>query len=324
MRITNNAGLPLPLAVWLLHDDYDYIDEEKYISATGIMKPVRQTVLAARVPPEDRELDVADLLASSLGTAVHDSVEHAWRVGAKRALVKLGVPQSVADKLVINPTPEQLKADPDILPCYIEQRSFREIGGYKIGGKFDMILDGRLYDHKTTSVYTYILGSKDEDYALQGGIYRWLNPDKVVEDRIHINFVFTDWQKAMSLSNPSYPKLRAIEHPVKMLSEQEVEAFIRAKLRELDRSWNLPEAELPRCTEKELWRSEPKYKFYSDPEKAKMPGARATKNFDTLVEANQHKANAGKGIVKTVPGEVKACPYCPAFTLCTQKDEYFS
>jgi hypothetical protein len=33
---------------------------------------------------------------------------------------------------------------------------------------------------------------------------------------------------------------------------------------------------------------------------------------------------AGKGVIKTVPGEVKACEYCPAFTICKQKDSYYA
>jgi len=323
MKITNTANLPLPLAVWLVHDDYDYSPDERYISATSLMRPVRQTILAKRIPIEAREMDIADLLASSLGTAIHDSIEHAWRTGGKQALKKLGYPAKVYENLVINPTAEELAANPNIVTCYIEQRTVKEIGGYKIGGKFDMILDGRLFDHKSTSVYAYLLGSKDEDYALQTGIYRWLNPEKVLDDHAHINFIFTDWQKAMTFQNPNYPKLRAMEYPVLMLSIEKVEAWIRAKLAELTRCWNLPEDQLPRCTDKELWRSEPKYKYYSDPTKANQPGARATKNFDSKAEADAHKAAAGKGIVKTVPGEVKACGYCPAFENCKQKDEYF-
>lgn len=324
MKITNKANLPLPLAVWLVHDDYDYNPDERYISATSLMKPIRATILAKRIPVEDRELDVADLLASSLGTAVHDSIEHAWRTGGKQALQKLGYPAKVYDNLLINPTQEELTANPNAPVCYIEQRVIKEIAGYKIGGKFDMILDGRLFDHKTTSVWAYLLGSKDEDYSLQLGIYRWLNPDLVLDDHGHINFIFTDWQKIMVAQNPNYPKLRAQEHVVPLLPIPETEKYIEFKLNELTRCWELSEDQLPRCTDKELWRSEETYKYYSDPAKANTPGSRSTKNFDSnKADAYAHLAAQGKGVIKVIPGEVKACSYCPAFDNCKQKDEYF-
>ena len=49
---------------------------------------------------------------------------------------------------------------------------------------------------------------------------------------------------------------------------------------------------------------------------------RSTKNFNTNQEAVIYMSGTGKGIgaVKTVPGQVTACKYCPAFTACTQKD----
>lgn len=323
MKITNKADISLPIAVWLLDDNYDYNSDERYISATSIMRPIRQIVLGARVPSDEREMDVQDNLASSLGTAVHDSVEAAWRRSGIKALKQLGYPDKVAESLVINPTPEDFSKNPNLLACYIEQRTTKVVDDYTIGGKFDMILDGRLYDHKTTSVYTYLLGSKDEDYALQGGIYRWLNPDKVIDPHIHINFIFTDWQRAQVSQNPNYPKLRTQEYPVLLLDPAEVEKYIRQKLRDLDRFWKAEQKDLPRCTDKELWRSDPVYKYFSDPAKINVVGARSSKNFTDKAEADAHLAAQGKGAIKTIPGEVKACQYCPAFSICEQRKEYF-
>ena len=323
VQITNIHGIALPIAVWLIHDEYDYDPDKKTISATALMKPTRPTVLASRIPHEERTLDVADLLASSYGTALHDSIEQAWRKGGKEALKKLGVPAKVADSLLINPTPEQLRENPGALVAWIEVRNHRMVDGYKITGKFDMILDGRLFDHKSTSVYAYLLGSKDEDYALQGGIYRWINPDIVLDDEIHINFLFTDWQKSQVKQNPNYPPLRAMEYPVTMLPIPKVEQWVRAKLRELERCWNLPQDQLPECTPKELWQSDPQYKYYANPEYARL-GKRSTKNFTTLIDAqNFQKEMGGKGVIITIEGEPKACGYCPAFDICEQRKRYF-
>jgi hypothetical protein len=328
MRLTNNHGISVPLAVWLLNDEYDYINEPNYISATSLLKSTRQLVLSRRVIQEDREVDLSDLLASRMGSAIHDSQEKAWRVNGKRAMKMLGYPPAVYENIAINPTEEELAANPELIPIWIEKRAFGEITvngvTYKIGGKFDQVLQGRLFDTKTTSVYTYILGSKDNDYGMQGGIYRWLNQDLITDDHIFIQFVFTDWQRARSIGDDNYPKTKTLEYPVEMPSIAETEAFIRAKIGELVKYQNAPDEDIPFCTDKELWRGETVYKYYSDPVKASTPGARSTRNFDgDKAAAHAFMASKGKGVVKEIPGEVKACGYCPAFSVCKQKDHYF-
>lgn len=320
MQITNKHDISLPLAVWLLHDDYDYVNEENYISATSLLKSTKQIILGKRVPINTREIDISDFLASRMGHAMHDSIEKAWRMSGQSAMLKLGYPENVVDKLKINPDADYLKANPDCIPIYIERRSIREINGFKIGGKFDVVIQGRLFDHKTTSVYSYLLGNKDEDYSLQGSIYRWLNEDIITSDKIYIQFIFTDWQKFQTKTNPDYPKVKTQEHIVDLKSITETEEFIVNKINDIVKYYNEPEENIPPCNDKELWRSEPKYKYYSDPLKT---DGKSTRNFDTLKEANDFAAEKGKGIVKTIPGEVKACDYCPAFNVCKQKDNYY-
>ena len=98
---------------------------------------------------------------------------------------------------------------------------------------------------------------------------------------------------------------------------EETDKWVKDKLRLLDQLKDAPEADLPECSEEDLWRSEPIFKYYADPEKANS-GGRSTKNFDTLQEANEFLASKGKGVVKTVPGAVKACHYCPCAPICGQ------
>lgn len=326
MRLTNIHGISLPLAVWLLSDDYDYINDPKYISATSLLKSTRQLVLSRRVIQEDREIDISDFLASRMGSAIHDSQEKAWRTSGQAAMKKLGYPEAVYSNIRINPEPEEVEANPNIIPIWIEKRSFREIGGYKIGGKFDQVIDGRLFDTKTTSVYAYLLGRKDNDFAYQGGIYRWLNEDLITDDHIYIQFVFTDWQKARARGDENYPQVKAMEYPVEMPSIADTEAFILDKIAQLEKYWDAPDEQIPHCTDKELWRGETVYKYYSDPVKATTPGSRATRNFDSD-KAAAHAFMAekgGKGIVKEIVGDVKACSYCAAFNACKQKDQYYA
>ena len=324
MKITNEHGISLPLAVWLLHDDYDYIQEPNYISATNLLKSTRQLVLSQRVLDSDKEMDISFFIASRFGNAIHDSIEKAWKVSGPTAMRKLGYPEQVFQKIAVNPDPHYLELNPDCIPVWIEQRVVREttVKGttFKIGGKFDMVLDGRLFDTKTTSVYSYLLGRKDADYAMQGGIYRWLNPELITSDHVYIQFIFTDWQKMMARRDPDYPQTRALEYPVKLPSMEEVEQFISHKLAQLIKYQDAADEAIPFCTDKELWRTETSYKYYADPAKT----IRATKNFTDKAEAHAYMASkGGKGVIMAVPGEVKACDYCPAFPVCKQKDNYY-
>lgn len=330
MIITNTHGISLPLAVWLLFDDYDYVRDQNYISATSLLKSTKQIILSKRIPYDQQEADVSDFIAARFGHAVHDSVEKAWKISGASAMKRLGYPDHIADNIMVNPSQEELAANPNAIPVWMERRSVKEIdiNGVKwlVGGKFDKVMDGRLFDTKTTSVYSFIKGSKDEDYGLQGGIYKWLNeggPYEISSDHIFIQFIFTDWQRSMAKRDPKYPQVKIIEHPVLMPSTNDVEDYVVGKIKELSRLWDAPEERLPDCTDKELWRAEPSYKFYSDPDKAKDPNARSTKNFDTLAEANAFKAEKGKGVVVTKLGEPKACEYCAAFNICKQGQSYF-
>lgn len=325
MRVSNNLDISLPIAVWLLHDEYDYVDKPNYVSATSLMKPVRQLILSKRVPKEKQAPDVSEYIARALGHAIHTAIEHAWVNGKETPLELLGYSKEIIERIVVNPSPEQLRASNDIIPVYFEQRGFREVDvngtTYTIGGKFDMVAEGIVQDFKSTSVWSWIKGTKDDDYSRQGSIYRWLHKDKIEEDYIRINFIFTDWQKSMVKTNPAYPQKRVEYKDIPLTSEKETESWIRSRLLLIERYKDAPESEIPECTDEELWRSLPKFKFFSDPAKAKDPNARSTKNFDDLNEARKFQAEkGGKGVIVTVPGEPKACAYCPAFHACTQKD----
>ena len=323
MKITNNSAIPLALAVWLLHDEYDYINEPNYISATKLLKPLKELVLSARVDYSQVECDLSDFISRALGHSLHDSVEKSWKMSYKSSLKKLGYPEEVINRVLINPTKEELAAVPDAIPVYLEQRGFRKllINGveYIIGGKFDMVAEGIVHDNKSTSAYTWVFDNNQENYKLQGSIYKWINPEKITEDFIRINFIFTDWQKALAKANADYPQQRLAKKEVPLMEPAKTEQWIANKIKLIVKYSDKPESEIPPCSDEELWKSEDQFKYYSDP--AKTDG-RATRNFKTLAEANKFKAEKGKGVVKVVPGVVKRCGYCSANTVCEQGKQY--
>lgn len=323
MNITNHYKVPLLMAVWLLNDDYDHNNNPKTISASALIKPLKKYILGKRVNRDTATVDVADLMASALGSAIHDSLEAVWTNDAKRskALTQLGIPQHVQDEIMINPTPEEVAARPDGIHVYFEQRAEREFKGWTITGKFDQIADGRVQDTKSTGTFSFTKGTKDTDYRDQLSIYKWLNPDKVTDMIGQINFVFTDWQAFRARQDPNYPEKRFESKEFDLLNDQQVEALIEKRLNDLVALWDAPEEQLPECTPEDLWMDPPAFKYYADPSKV-TSGGRATKNFTDPDEAQKHMIEKGKGVVIRVEGKPKACGYCDAFEICKQKDRY--
>lgn len=329
MGITNNLDISLLLAVWLVDDNYDYSAgagfDKPYISVTTLMRPLKQIILAGRVPKEKQVEDVSDYIARGLGHTIHDGIEKAWVNNYAKNLRRLGYPESVIERVRVNPTDEERLAMPDMIPVYLEQRGYRECNGFVIGGKFDAVPDGRVEDNKSTSAFGWVYGTRDEENQMQGSLYRWIDAARPVrwidQDHMRVNYIFTDWQKAQARQNPNYPQKRVEYKDIPLLSIDDTDLFVRLKTDLIKRNMDKAEKDLPPCTDEELWRSAPKFKYYSDPNKT---DGKSTKNFDSLAEANAFmRDKGGKGVVKTFPGEVKRCGFCPAAPICEQRKQYF-
>ena len=134
MKITNKFNVPLPLAVWLATDNYEYTDDPKIISATSLLKPLKSIILGMRATTK-AEVDVSDLVASRLGTSIHTAVEAAWlSTKLTHTLEALGVPHSIRKQIQVNPDPSE--ASTEVLPVYLEQRKTKEVKAiYYIGIK---------------------------------------------------------------------------------------------------------------------------------------------------------------------------------------------
>lgn len=315
MRYSNVSAVPLSVGVFLATDNYDHNADPNTISATTLLKPTRQLILASRVPSEGQANDLASMIASRMGSALHDAIERAWTQNYQAAMEAMGYPKRVIQKVKVNPDRSSLSEDD--IPVYLEQRATKKVGKWVVSGKFDFVAEGRVEDFKSTSVWTYMNQTNDDKYVWQGSIYRWLNPEIITRDQMAIQFIFTDWSAASARSDSRYPQSRLLQKVFDLKPIQETEQFIRRKLDELDRYWDAPEPSIPHCNDEELWRKEAVYKYYADP--AKTSG-RSTRNFDSLAEANMHMATKGKGVVIEKPGEVTACKYCPGFMACSQKD----
>ena len=314
-KYANTSSVPLSLAIFLATDNYDHNPDSNTISATALIKPVRQLVLSARVPEDLSPVDLVNLVPSRMGSAIHDAIERSWKDNYKPAMEALGYPKRVIEKIKINPEPHELTDG--TIPVYMEQRAHKQIGKFTVSGKYDFIGDGRVEDFKTTSTYTAMNNTNDEKYIWQGSIYRWLNPVIITKDEMAIQFIFTDWSKAKAMQDPKYPQQRIQQRLLPLKSLQETDAFVRRKLAQIEQYWEAKEEELPPCTDADLWRSEPVFKYYKNPENTK----RSTKNFDNRHDAQLRYIEDGSvGKVVEVPGQTTACKYCSAFAVCSQKD----
>lgn len=326
-KLTNNHQIDLPIAVWLLQQGYysgaDIAPDGELISVTTLMKPTRRLILERQVDQSTVQMDVSDLIASRVGHGLHDSIERAWTEGDwKGAMRRLHYPQSVIDRVLINPDPSEVGEDD--IPIFLEQRRFKEVGGIILTGQLDFAINGAYRDVKTTSTFSYTSGKKDMDYILQGSMYRYIMPEFIWQDKMRIEFIFTDWQKFRAKADPNYPQAKVAHKEYDLMSIEDTEKWILTKLNEIQQNakHTFKQDKLIRCSDYDLWKQPDSFKYYANPETANK-GGRSQKSFDKLADAEQHKADKGKGVIVTVKGEVKACEYCPAFSVCEQRKEYF-
>jgi hypothetical protein len=294
MQYTNRHNFPQYIADWLIADDYDYTTEPNTFSATTLLKPVKVYWLTER-NGESLSVDVSDLAASKIGSAVHDSIERIKTPGVTK----------------------EVRLEKTI-----------EVDGatYTVRGKFDILERNKdntatLRDIKTTSVWSYILGGKDEDYCQQLSIYRWLAHKESfysINDIAYVDFFFTDWQSSKAKNDRTYPprKIRP-GYEVQLMSLEETESFIVKKIRQLAKYQNSIEDQLPMCDKKELWATEEKYAV------TKHKATKATKLCNSHAEAEQYMKDKNiKGYIEHRPFKVKRCKYCSAFPFCKQGKEY--
>jgi len=308
-------NISLPLAVYLCHDKYDYNSHPHTISATSLMKPIREIVLARQNKDLDKVIDISQLISSRMGSSIHDGAEEAWRdpKAIHNALEAKGM-LGIEDRIVVNP--DNLgDLPPGMIPVYLENRSEKAIEDFIVSGKYDIVYGGQLSDYKSTSVWGYVYGSNIDDYRRQGSIYRWLNPKIITKETIEIQYIFTDWSAVKAKQSPDYPAAKYLTATYPLFSYDETEEWIRNRLKEVSRNLPLEQLQLPKCTKEELWQTDDVYKYFKNPQNV----SRATKNFSDKLAAESYMMDqGGVGRIDTVEGQVKRCKYCSVVGICDQ------
>lgn len=297
--------LPLPIQVWLAADAYEGKNDNTHISATTLLKDSHKIVLENQI---GNELDISDegllnMFASKRGTAIHSALENVWTNDNLRnkALDALGL-KELKERIVIN----KHKENPNQIEIWLEQRSYKTIDDMTVNGQFDMVMDGQVVDYKNTSVFTYMHGSKIEDYKLQGSIYRWLNPNLITDDKIKIIYIMHDWTSRDAKINPNYPQMPIIAVDYDLYSLDYIENFIKNKIQEIKNGG------APECVAS-LKLSDPVWQYFS-----KSDSKKAAKNFTNQADANHYVMTKGKGFIKMKPQKATGCKYCKARSICKQ------
>lgn len=288
---TNKFNLPHYAAEWLMHDEYVY--EEGVVSSTRLLAPARQFALY-KWNWDNLQMDVSEMIAARYGTAIHDSIE----------------------KVKLN-------------GCAQEQRLYTTIDingqAYKISGQFDILKDinlemQKLVDVKSTSVWSYIYNSKEQDYVKQLSVYRYIGNKNGYNIGRHaeIFMIFTDWSKSRAKKDVNYPQLRISIKPIVLWDDEATEKYIIERLTEFDKAVKCKPEELSKCSDEELWKDPDTWAIVKPGRVTALKVCDTEKESREWVLANNLQ---NKVAIQFRRGKARRCNYCMARPFCTQYKE---
>ena len=294
--LTNKLNLPKPIYNAL---NSDYQPKPHQYSVTTILNSVRQVILRRRYNDEIDQ-DCSELIWALFGTAFHSVLEDAQEEESQFK-------------------EEYLKQDLSVI-C-------DELSGYFLSGKSDLvdIATKTIIDYKTTSTFK-VLKKDFEDYRLQLLIYAWLFRQLGFEiNKGEIIALLRDWQKSKSKYDKSYPQLQVQKISFKFSDKdfEDIEKFIKDRFLELKKYEDVPDEELPMCTDEERWREPTRYAI------KKKANKTATKLHDTLEEAEKHLKNLEEKYpniyeIEVREGSDKKClEYCSCCQFCPYYKENY-
>ena len=278
MKITNKLNLPTPFVSMA---SQGHIYRDKVYSVTSLLKGTKELMLERRHDSEI-EVDVADMVWMLFGTAVHNILE----------------------KYEANE--EELK----------EERIEVPIGKYILTGRFDLYnnITGIVTDYKTASVWKIIYGDY-KDWRMQTLIYCYMMRKLGFNEATDSNIVafLKDHNKRDAKMKKDYP-----QHPVHVekfhFTENDFiqcEKWLENRFTEIEVAEQLPDDEIPECTQEERYNVGNKYAVMKTGKKT------ALRVLDTKEEAKiWMKENDGDTIVERLGEDKKCMEYCNACEFC--------
>lgn len=285
MRITNKYQLPSYVYEWAAQDNYDH--KPGSISPSKLLMPPRMWVLIEK-HWGDIEVDVSELLKMRFGDAIHDSFE------------------------AVN-----------LSNCMQERRISMPFYGWNLRGKPDIVQEGpegfTITDIKTTSVWNFLSGQREEDYVIQMSVYayifayNWPELAEKIRSEGEICYVLLDWQRGRA-NTGDYPEIPVRTKKLALWSYQATQEYIIEKLREYEHARQLYESgeEMPECDD--LWLPDKQWALM------KRGNKRVTRWHSSYYSAQEQldSINSKEYYIEYYPGQPKRCEYCNARQFCSQ------
>lgn len=287
MRLTNRFNLPQTIVNVLERPTYS--KGKANLSVTQLMNSPKIVALTKKFDDEI-EQDVADMVWSLFGTAIHGVLEHG-------------------------------KDENHI----VEQRIHTEHDGYNISGAIDLqVMENgavHLKDYKTTSAWA-VMNEKPE-WEQQLNVYAWLveKEKKIPVSSLGIVAIIRDWSRRDAETKDGYPPAPIKEIPITLWTYEERESYVSARISDhsacefaIETQGNLPD-----CTPEEMWE---KPAFWAV---KKIGGVRAKSVHTSEEEALGTLAQLGddKYFIEHRPGERTRCEkFCQVNTYCQQYRDY--
>jgi len=287
MIITNKHNLPQTFVNIMKRPTYS--KGKANISATELINSPR--IVQLRKLHEDKiETDVADMVWSIFGTAIHNVLEH-------------GVDEN----------------------HLIEERLHASVDGWSISGAIDLQIineDGTvtINDYKTCGAWSVM--NEKIDWELQLNIYAWL-VEKVKGDKVsklEIVAIIRDWSRRDAAVKANYPDAPIKVIPIQLWSMETREQFIKDRIRiHSNALFDLETGdELPPCTPDQMWEKQTTYAV------KKIGNVKARNVCTTEEEAKAKVEEYGKGYdIEVRKGERTRCSnFCSVAPYCNQYAEY--
>jgi hypothetical protein len=287
MRLTNKYNLPQTFVNVLKRPTYS--KGRANLSVTQLINSPKIVALTQKFQDELEE-DVADMVWSLFGSAVHNVLEHG------------------KDKNHV-----------------IEERIHAELDGCRVSGAVDLQIineDGSISirDYKTTSAWAVMNDKIDWEYQLN--IYAWLvesQKQRPIKD-LGIVAIIRDWSRRDAGTREGYPEAPIKELPIKLWPMEQREEFVLSRIAQHSACEFAMEADepLPKCTPEEMWEKPTIYAV------RKKGNVRAKSLHESEAEANAAAEKLGKDYeVEVRPGERTRCAnFCPVNAYCQQWRDY--
>jgi hypothetical protein len=295
MIITNKFNLPQTFVNVLKRPTYS--KGRAALSATELINSPR-IVQLRKAHEAEIEHDVADMVWSIFGTAVHGVLEHG-------------------------------KDDNHI----VEERLHAEVDGWSISGAIDLQLineDGTytINDYKTTGAWAVM--NEKVDWEHQLNIYAWLveKVKGVKVSKLEIVAIIRDWSRRDAAVKANYPDAPIKVIPIQLWSQESREQFIRDRVTQHSNAMLTAELgeTLPHCTPEQMWEKPPVFAVMKEGN-VRAKSVHAIENEATVSLEDLKKA-AKKGenfYIEVRKGDRTRCEtFCQVSKYCDQHQAYLA